>query len=140
MTRHSLREHHHSPRPIRWACMMLLAATLASCSHNPPPAAPQPGTPAANVVVSVQNQNLNDVDVFVNVNGVPQRLGTVTSQASSSFEVNWDQIGPSGRFSVIVSPIGSGGRYGSGALAIAPGSQVAVNVAPVLRNTTTQVY
>jgi hypothetical protein len=124
-----------------WALRLWVAsAILTGCSHNPPPAEPEPGTPAANVVVSVQNQNLNDVDVFVNVNGVAQRLGTVTSQGSSNFEVNWGQIGPSGHFSVVVSPIGSGGRYRSGTLALRPGSQVSVNVAPVLRNSTTQVY
>jgi hypothetical protein len=127
------------PRPVGWAAIALLAATLAGC-HNPPPPSPEPGTPAANIVVTVQNQNLSDVDVFANVNGVRQRLGTVTSQASGSFEVNWGQVGPSGRLSIIVSPIGSGGAYRSGALAIRAGAQVAVNVAPVLRNSTTQVY
>jgi hypothetical protein len=126
-------------RPVRWAAIALLAATLGGC-HNPPPPSPEPGTPAANVVVSVQNQNLSDVDVFVHVNGIAQRLGTVTSQAGNSFEVNWDQIGPSGHFAVVVSPIGSGGAYRTGSLAIRPGAQVAVNVAPVLRNSTTQVY
>lgn len=127
------------PRLGRWL-PVLLATTLAACSHNPPPPAPEPGSPAANVVVTVQNQNLNDVDVFVNVNGVAQRLGTVTSQATSSFEVSWQQIGPAGHVSLIVSPIGSAGAYRTGALTLRPGSQVSLNVAPVLRNSTTQVY
>jgi len=123
-----------------WLSKLMLAAALAGCSHNPPPPAPQPGTPAANIVVSVQNQNLNDVDVFANINGVPQRLGTVTSQSTNSFEVKYDQIGPAGHFSVVVSPIGGAGAYRSGALTLQPGSQVSVAVAPVLRNSTTQVY
>jgi len=126
-------------RPGSWVAIALLAATLAGC-HSAPPPSPEPGTAAANVVVSVKNQNLNDVDVFANVNGIAQRLGTVTSQAGNSFEVNWDQVGPSGHFSVIVSPIGSGGAYRTGSLPIRPGAQVSVNVAPVLRNSTTQVY
>jgi len=127
-----------SPRSVRWAAIVLLAATFAGC-HSPPQPSPQLGTPAANIVVSIQNQNLNDVDVFVNVNGVAQRLGTVTSQASSSFEVNWQQVGPAGHFSIIVSPIGGRGSYRSGALTVSPGAQVSVNVAPVLRNSITQV-
>src|SRR6266540_4421015 len=110
-----------------WLPKLMLAAALAACSHNPPPA-PQPGTPAANIVVSVQNQNLNDVDVFANINGVPQRLGTVTSQSTNSFEVKYDQIGPAGHFSVVVSPIGGAGAYRSGALTLQPGSQVSVAV------------
>lgn len=139
MTRLSMQRRGGWARLGALAPHLLLVAGLAGCSHNPPPR-PETGTKAANVVVSVKNQNLNDVDVFVNVNGVRQRLGTVTSQGSSSFEVNWDQIGPAGHVSIIVSPIGSGGAYRSGALTIAPGSQVAVNVAPVLRNSTTQTY
>jgi len=63
----------------------------------------------------------------------------VTSQASSSFEVNWQQVGPAGHFSIIVSPIGGRGSYRSGALTVSPGAQVSVNVAPVLRNSITQV-
>jgi hypothetical protein len=121
------------------AALVLVAAVLAGC-HNPPPPSPEPGTPAANVLVSVQNQNLADVDVYVNVNGVAQRLGTVTSQATNSFEVQWDRVGPSGHFAVFVSPIGSPGAYRTGSLALHPGAQVTVNVAPVLRNSTTNVY
>jgi hypothetical protein len=127
-----------SPRSVRRAAILLLAATFAGC-HHPAQPSPELGTPAANIVVSVQNQNLNDVDVFVNVNGIAQRLGTVTSQATSSFEVNWQQVGPAGRFAVVVAPIGGRGRYQSGALPVSPGAQVSVNVAPVLRNSITQV-
>jgi len=67
----------HPPRAGRlgaWLLCVLLVTTLAACSHNPPPPEPEPGTPAANVVVSVQNQNVSDVKVFTNVNGVRQRL------------------------------------------------------------------
>jgi hypothetical protein len=121
-----------------WTSHLMLVAVLGACSRNAPPP-PEPGTKEANVIVTVQNQNTADVDVFANINGLPQRLGTVTSQQNGDFEINWDQIGPSGRFSVVVSPIGSGGAYRSGALPIGPGQQVAVQVAPVLRNSTTQV-
>jgi hypothetical protein len=123
-----------------WLPSVLLVTMLAACGHNPSPPEPEPGTPAANVVVSVQNQNVNDVDVVANVNGLRQRLGTVTSQGSSTFEVNWGRIGPAGRFSLIVSPIGGRGAYRSGALTLWPGSQVSLTVAPVLRNSTTEVY
>jgi len=126
-------------RSGRWAAIALLAATLAGC-HSAPQPSPELGTPAANVLVSVKNQNSSDVDVFANVNGIAQRLGTVTAQAGNTFEITWDQIGPSGHFAVIVSPIGGSGAYRTGSLPIRPGAQVAVNVAPVLRNSTTQVY
>jgi hypothetical protein len=133
------KQEHGRPRRGAWVPHLLLVVALGACSHNAPPP-PEPGTPAANVVVTVKNQNVSDVDVFANINGVSQRLGTVTSQQTGNFEVNWGQVGPSGRFSVIVSPIGSSGVYRSGALPLAPGGQVSVQVAPVLHNSTTQVY
>src|SRR5262249_5410385 len=46
-----------------WALHLMLVAALAACSNNAPPA-PQPGTKEANVIVTVQNQNTADVDVF----------------------------------------------------------------------------
>lgn len=123
-----------------WLPSVLMVATLAACGHNPPPPEPEPGTPAANVVVSVRNHNVSDVDVFANVNGVRLRLGTVTSYGSRSFEVRWQQIGPAGRFSLIASPIGARGAYRSGALTVRPGSEVTLTVAPVLRQSTTAVF
>ena len=102
------------PRPARlssWLPSVLLVTMLAACGPSPPPPEPEPGTPAATVVVSVQNQSVSDMDVFANVNGVRQRLGTVTAQGSSTFEVNWGQIGSAGRFSLIVSPVGGRGAY-----------------------------
>jgi hypothetical protein len=122
----------------RQLAVVLLAAGLAACSHNPPPS-PQLGTPQANVLVTVHNQNVNDVDVFAIVNGVRQRLGTVVSQASGSFEIPWDRIGPAGGVSLLVAPIGSRGAFNTGRLTIQPGSQIALSVAPVLRNSTAVV-
>jgi len=117
---------------------VLLATGLAACSHNPPPL-PELGTPQANILVTVQNQNLNDVDVFAVVNGVRQRLGTVVSQSSGSFEIPWDRIGPANGVSLLVAPIGAPGAFNSGRLTIQPGSQIALSVAPVLRNSTAVV-
>ncbi len=117
---------------------VLLAAGLAACAHNAPPP-PELGTPQANVLVTVKNQNVNDVDVFAVVNGVRQRLGTVVSQSSSNFEIPWDRIGPAGGFSLIATPIGGAGAYRTGRLTLQPGSQVAVTVAPVLLNSSVVV-
>jgi len=117
---------------------VLLAAGLAACSHNPPPQ-PELGTPQANVLVTVSNQNVNDVDVFAIVNGQRQRLGTVVSQGSGNFEIPWDRIGPASGVSLIVTPIGGAGAYRTGKLTLQPGSQVAVSVAPVLLNSSVVV-
>ena len=136
--------HLHSFRPRRLSkglrfAAVIVAAGLAACAHNPPPR-PELGTAQANILVTVTNQNVNDVDVFLSLSGVRQRLGTVVSQGTGNFEVPWDRIGAAGQSQLIVSPIGSNGAYRTGSLALQPGSQVSVTVAPVLRNSTTQVY
>jgi hypothetical protein len=91
-------------------------------------------------VVTVKNLNTSDVTVYANINGVQQRLGTVSSQQTANFELDWGRIGPSGRVSMVVDQIGSSGGYRSGAVTLRPGAQVTVNVAPSIRNSTTQVY
>jgi hypothetical protein len=125
--------------PSRCLAAVLVAAGIAACAHNPPPR-PELGTPQANVLVTVTNQNVNDVDVFISISGVRQRLGTVVSQGTGNFEVPWDRIGPASHVQLLASPIGSPGAYRTGSLALQPGSQIGVTVAPVLRNSTTQVY
>lgn len=119
---------------------LMLAAALVGCHHGPPEPTPQAGTPEANVVVTVRNLNTSDVTVFANINGVQQRLGTVTSQQTGNFELDWGRIGPSGRVSMVVNQIGSNGTYRSGTLPLRPGSQITVQVAPQVRNSTTQVF
>ena len=129
------------PQPRAWAAPLLLAAALLGCSHNSPaPPTPEAGTPGANVLVTVKNLNTSDVTVYANINGVQQRLGTVSSQQTANFQLDWGRIGPSGRVSMVVDQIGSSGGYRSGAVTLRPGAQVTVNVAPSLRNSTTQVY
>src|SRR5689334_25424185 len=110
-----------SSKGLRLAAV-LVAAGVAACAHNPPPR-PELGTPQANVLVTVSNQNVNDVDVFAIINGVRQRLGTVVSQGSGNLEIPWDRIGPASGFSLIVTPIGGAGAYRTGKLTLSPGSQ-----------------
>jgi hypothetical protein len=129
------------PQQRAWATHLMLAAALLGCSHSsPPPPTPEAGTPAANVVVTVKNLNTSDVTVFANINGVQQRLGTVTSQQTANFELDWGRVGPAGRVGMIVNEIGGSGTYRSGAVTLRPGAQITVQVAPQLRNSTTQVY
>jgi hypothetical protein len=129
--------HLRSFRAPQWARArlpaLLLAAGIAACANNPPPL-PELGTPEANLLITVKNHNANDVDVFMRVNGVRQRLGTVVSQSSGNYEIPWDRIGPSSGLSLIVAPIGAPGAYRTGQLTVQPGAQIALGVAPLLGN------
>lgn len=112
---------------------LALAFGAAACANNPPPL-PELGTPEANLLITVKNHNVNDVDVFLRVNGVRQRLGTVVSQSSGSYEIPWDRIGPANGVSLVVAPIGAPGAFWTGKLTVQPGAQIALGVAPLLSN------
>ena len=134
--------HLRSFRAPRWVKgrlpALLLAAGIAACANNPPPL-PQLGTPEANLLITVKNHNVNDVDVFMRVNGVRQRLGTVVSQSSGNYEIPWDRIGPANGVSLVVSPIGGAGAFWTGQLTVQPGAQIALGVAPLLSNSSVAV-
>ena len=129
-------------RALRWAKgrvpALLLAAGVAACANNPPPL-PELGTPEANLLVTVKNHNVNDVDVFMRVSGVRQRLGTVVSQGSGNYEIPWDRIGSANGVSLVVAPIGAPGAFRTGTLTVQPGAQIAVGVAPLLMNSSVAV-
>lgn len=134
--------HLRSFRAPRWVKSpfpaLLLAAGIAACANNPPPL-PQLGTSEANLLITVKNHNVNDVDVFMRVNGVRQRLGTVVSQGSGNYEIPWDRIGPANGVSLVVSPIGAAGAFRTGQLTVQPGAQIALGVAPLLGNSSVAV-
>jgi len=118
---------------------LALAAALGGCSRNPAPEV-EPGSPAADVLVSVSNQNPSDVDVFLVVSGVRLRLGTVTALGTGSFQVPWERVSAVTDAFLLVSPVGHLGAYRSPTLLLRPGSEVTVNVAPALGNSTTTIY
>lgn len=134
--------HLRSFRVPRWVKgrlpALLLAGGIAACANNPPPL-PEPGTPEANLLITVKNHNVHDVDVFLRVNGVRQRLGTVVSQDSGNYEIPWDRIGPGNGVSLVVSPIGGAGAFWTGQLTVQPGAQIALGVAPLLSSSSVAV-
>ncbi len=134
--------HLQSFRALRWAKgrvpALLLAAGIAACANNPPPL-PELGTPEANLLITVKSHNASDVDVFMRVNGVRQRLGTVVSQGSGNYEIPWDRIGSANAVSLVIAPIGAPGVFRTGTLTVQPGAQIAVGVAPLLTSSSVAV-
>jgi hypothetical protein len=92
------------------------------------------------VVVAAQNLNFNDVDVFLMVDGVRQRLGTVTSQGTANFIIPWSRLQGARTVWVRVDRIGDNTRYRSQPLAVRPGSQITLVVQPTLRTSSTTIY
>jgi alkylated DNA nucleotide flippase Atl1 len=100
----------------------------------------EPSSPAADIVITAQNQNVNDVDVFLIANGHSRRLGTITSQSAATFQVPWSQVANSTRTVIRADPVGSNAAYRSQNLVLRPGSQVSVTLNSIIRNSVTTVY
>jgi len=73
-------------------------------------------------------------------NGQRERLGLVTAQSKTSFSVSYGRVGNSSPLALLVSPIGSRRGYVTERLLLRPGSEVALTVTPLIRQTSVSVY
>ncbi|MDZ7779825.1 MAG: hypothetical protein U5R14_07810 [Gemmatimonadota bacterium] len=87
------------------------------------------------IVVRVQNQHFSDVRVHVSRNGQWRRLGNVTGNTSSSFEVPSALTSPAGHYQFRVHAIGmsDASDYVSDRIPANPGNVIELTVASVLR-------
>jgi hypothetical protein len=124
----------------RSIALALTALALASaCSRHPQAEDEQPLIKPDPIHVHVRNENFLDVNVFMVVNGVSRRLGTVTGNGSGDFTVDWGiTIGQSIALQAV--PIGGRGSANSGQLSIGLGQMIDFTVAPVLRQSSVSVH
>lgn len=76
---------------------------------------------SSRTTIRVLNQNWSDMTIYLERNGLRQRLGTVTSQATGVFVVATHLIESSGQVHLIADPIGSSRLFASPPLLIQPG-------------------
>ena len=104
------------------ALALMVMALAAACSRHPETEDDQP-----------------QVKVFMVVNGVSRRLGTVTGNGAGDFTVDWGiTIGQSIALQAV--PIGGRGSANSGQLSLGLGQMIEFTVAPVLRQSTVTVH
>lgn len=121
------------------ALALMLLALATACIRHPETEDDEPQQRADPIHVHVRNENFLDVNVFMIVNGVSRRLGTVTGNGSGDFNVDWGiTIGQS--ISLQAVPIGGRGSANSGQLSIGLGQVIDFTVAPVLRQSTVTVH
>jgi hypothetical protein len=116
-----------------------MLALATACNRHPQTEDDQPLEKAEPIQVHVRNENFLDVNVFMIVNGVSRRLGTVTGNGSGDFKVEWGiTVGQSIALQAV--PIGGRGSANSGQLSIGLGQVIDFTVAPVLRQSTVSVH
>ena len=111
---------------------ILAAASMVAFSACAPgatmdgPAGPQKGVQQA--TVRVQNQNWQDMVVYLVRGTTRTRLGTVTAMNSQTFRVPRASLGASGLVRLMADPIGGGRAYTSEVLTVRPGQRVSLDV------------
>lgn len=84
----------------------------------------------------VANDSWYNISVYVVDSGRRQRLGSVSSYESSSFEIPEDMVNSSGQIQMLADPVGSTTTYRSSPVLVGPGQVVKWTV----QNNPSQTY
>lgn len=88
----------------------------------------------------VQNQNWQDVTVYLLSSNAKIRLGTVTSMSKGSFEIPDAYVLGVSDINVQADPIGSGRTFVSGPIQVYPGARVELRVENAIQLSNFAVY
>ena len=88
---------------------------------------PAPLEPAGFSLI-LNNRHLLDINVFLQHDGQPERVTTVTSASSYSLVLPLRMLGQSKTVRIIAEPIGNETRYTTDLLVVQPGQVIELNV------------
>ena len=80
----------------------------------------------------LNNRHLLDVNIFLQHDGQPDRIATVTSATSHSIVLPLRMLGESKAIRIIAEPIGNETRYTTDILVVQPGQVIELNVESLL--------
>jgi hypothetical protein len=103
---------------------LLIALACAGPRQN---VDPEP-VEAAGFSLILNNRHLLDVNIFLQHDGQPHRLATVTSASSRSIMLPLRMLGTSKAIRIIAEPIGDETRYTTDILVVQPGQIIELNV------------
>jgi len=115
-----------------WALVPCLLLWASACAKG---GADEPRPSDSPVRVEVTNQHALPVEIYAFGSGISQRLGTVDPGMDAHFVIPAN-LTRSGSVELQASPTASSQRFRSGALLLAPGTIVELNVAPRLFSST----
>ena len=124
---------------MKFVKFLLLAAATTATVGACAPAAEQAGfgSPERQTTLVVENNNWQDMVIYVLNGGQRARLGSVNSMSTARFRVSDGLSGGFGQLRLLADPIGSNRAYALPIINIVPGSEVQVRLE---NNITTSSY
>jgi hypothetical protein len=126
-----------SRRRFAMLCFVAMAG-LPACSRKPNPneeMVPRPDP----IPLHVKNENFLDMNLYVVVNGVQRRLGTVSGNAQADFKIDASMV-MGQTFAVLAVPIGGRGSANTGQLNVGPDQMISFRIASTLRQSAVSVH
>jgi hypothetical protein len=105
----------------------LLLLILVACAGPRQDVDPAPAE-ADGFSLILNNRHLLDVNIFLQHDGQPNRIATVTSASSRSIVLPLRMLGTSKVIRIIAEPIGDETRYTTDILVVQPGQTIELNV------------
>ena len=111
-------------KPFAWVAIAAIAVAIACAPNRTSTRLPlaDDGSP----IVTVRNDNLLDVAVYLVRGATRFRLGTVRSTSSETFRLTHDGLVSPVR--IMANPIGENRRYVTDAVVLSPGQRLEVTV------------
>jgi hypothetical protein len=119
--------------------LVSIAATLGAC-RGPGAAAGAPGPEPEALGFEIENQSSVSIAVYLIVDHVSQRLGTVNTNAVLAMERPWRRVGRGRHLRLRADVIGSDTRVVTDELQVQPGQVVRWILAPDLRMSSWSIY
>ncbi len=95
--------------------------------------------PQGAVTLNVDNQNFNDMELWVVSQGLATRLGVVGGLSKDAFMLG-PSFFPSVDLRIVATPIGGNGRAWSEPLSVGPGQTIDFKISPQARLSTATVH
>jgi len=109
------------------ARLLGFALLITACSPATKAAQPNPQAPTT---VKIENDNVQDMDVFVLSNGLRMRLGLVSGGHTEVFTLPATVVTGSSQVRFELRPIAGGARPRTETITVMPGDQVVLMIPP----------
>ena len=119
---------------------LTLLALLAACAGRGRGAATAPEPEPMTVAFEIENQSSLDCAIYLVVDRISLRVGTVSTNATLTVEKDWRQLGRGRHLRLRAEVIGSATRVVTDELQVQPGQLVRWTLTPDLRMSNWGVY
>jgi len=119
-----------SARRLAAVGLLAVAALLDACASAPTPDPFRRTSPAAQgLSITVENDNVLDVRIYLLRGSVPIPIGSVGSAERRVFRLSSAELGHMGDIRLMADPLGSEERYVTNVIQVAPGQRLEWRIA-----------